>query len=213
MIKANIKLTFTEELLGSAPLDHEVYTKYIETLKVKRKSMVEGEASDVEAEALPDVDRKGTGFHRIPVGFPNAGDLFIYDYAIKGFFKEVGNILKVTQDQKALRSKIDNYLFVNPRRIQIMGLSGAPLRAPDRILERPLRAMTAQGPRVSLAMSELVNPGSSISFQIKIIDGSPITHPERLIESCLEYGRDCKGFGQWRNGGYGRFDFKLEFDK
>lgn len=207
MLKANVVLTFTEEMLGSAPLNPEIYTKYIEALKAKRKSMIEGEAADEEAQALPNVDQKGTGFHRMP-----SGALFVYDYAVKGFFKEVSNILKETQGQKALRSKLDNYLFVNPRRIPLER-NGFPLLAPDRVLERPLRAMTAQGPRVSLAMSELVEPGTQMRFEVRIIDGSPITHQERLIEACLEYGRDCKGFGQWRNASYGRFDFELKFER
>jgi len=207
VIDAKVRLTFIEPLLGSAPLSADIYSKYIESLKVKRADALSETESEVET--LPEVDEKKgcTGFHR------DAQGLFLYDYSIKGFFKEASNILKDMLGEKNLRSKLDNYLFITPRRLYLKAADGSAIKDPHGVHERPLRAMTMQGPRVSLALSEFVNAGTYLDCSLRIYDGHPFKHPERIIEACLEYGRDGKGFGQWRNAGWGRADFKLEFTK
>lgn len=68
--------------------------------------------------------------------------------------------------------------------------------------QRSLRAMTAQGPRISLAKSEVIPAGSKIKFTLKVLKNSPMTR-DTLI-SLLEYGQ-LSGLGQWRNAGYGQF--------
>jgi hypothetical protein len=76
-------------------------------------------------------------------------------------------------------------------------------------LQRSLRAMTAQGPRVSLAKSEVLPEGTTFSFTIEVLDNSPLK--EEHIKEILSYGV-LKGLGQWRNAGYGRFEV-IEFSK
>ena len=204
-VRANVVLTFTEPLLGSAPVNREVYAKYIESCREKRVDAL-AELAGSEVETLPPVvdEAKGwTSFHKDETG------IFLYDYAIKGFLKEAANVLKDGVGEKNLRSKFDNYVFVRPRRAHPTR-DGKTILEPDGVLERPLRAMTPQGPRVTLARSDYLKAGCSLEFAVLVISGSPFRHPEELLESCLQYG-SLKGLGQWRNGGYGSFDYTLEF--
>lgn len=193
MDKYSIRLTFTEPLLGTAPLNKELYGDYIAD---KGPSP---EAVEDELMTLEEATEKGTtGFHRTEDGAP-----FVYDYAIKGFFKDACGMLRRagdTQSKKitAYRKIIDGLLFVKPRRIviQVVGELG--------ILERPLRAQTAQGERVALSRSEMVPEGSRIEFQVWALDGIK----EPVLREWLDYG-ELRGLGQWRNGGYGSFTYEL----
>ena len=74
-------------------------------------------------------------------------------------------------------------------------------------LQRSLRAMTAQGPRISLAKSEVVPAGASLKFTLKVMNGSQIT--KKVLKTLFEYGGDFTGLGQWRNAGYGMFAFEM----
>jgi len=200
--------------LGTVTMDPEVYKTYIESKKPK-------EIEEDEAATVEKMEQKGwTGFHSDEEG------LFIYDYMIKGFLKNAGNVLKdlvagdgalaaYDDDEakeaskaakkqskkkspgiKALRSKIDNYVFVTPRRIHL-GKEKA-----DDVVERPLRAMTAKGPRVTLARSDSIEAGTVIEFEITLIKHKEISW--KVLDELFEYGQ-LMGLGQFRNGGYGRF--------
>jgi len=74
-------------------------------------------------------------------------------------------------------------------------------------LQRSLRAMTAQGPRISLAKSEVVEAGASLKFTLKVMTGSQITR--KVLEKMFLYGGEFCGLGQWRNSGYGMFNFEM----
>jgi hypothetical protein len=121
---------------------------------------------------------------------------------IKGFLKNAGNILKVSVGVKNLASKLQNHVFVFPRKISL------GKQKPDGVCERPLRAITMQGPRVSLAKSDTVAAGTELKFEIKMVDNKEISAD--LIKELLAYGELC-GLGQWRSGSYGRFIVK-EFE-
>lgn len=207
MIKASVVATFTENLLGSAPRSAEVFTKFLKERQQDRKDALSALESEAEVQTLPpevDESQGYTGFHS------DDGGLFIYDYVVKGFFKEAGNVLKDSLKVKALRSKMDNLLFIFPRRIYLIGADSTPILKPHGVNERPLRAQTMQGPRVTLAKSDFVNAGSLIKFDLQFLDGADIKHPEKIVEDCLGYGA-LKGLGQWRNGSWGRFSYKLTF--
>ena len=66
--------------------------------------------------------------------------------------------------------------------------------------QRPLRAQTAQGKRISLANSETIPAVSSIEFTVTLFDEA---HEKALLE-WRDYGQ-LRGLGQWRNSGKGRF--------
>jgi hypothetical protein len=69
--------------------------------------------------------------------------------------------------------------------------------------ERGLRVQTPKGERTCLSRSEMVPPGTTMAFDLQIMD-------KKLIPSIcelLEYGA-FKGLGQWRSGGNGSFAVK-----
>jgi hypothetical protein len=187
MEKRKYRIVLTQDMLGTSPKDPEVYATYIESKRPQNDGN-----GEVEADFVEKIEEKGwTGFLRDENG------LFIYDYMVRGFMKNAGNVLKDAVKVKSLRSKIDNYLFVQPRRIYL------GQEKPDGVVERPLRAMTMQGPRVTLARSDKVSAGKEIEFHICLIPNKEITWD--LVDTLLVYGELC-GLGQFRNGGYGRFE-------
>jgi hypothetical protein len=201
--KAKVTIRLMEDLLGTVPMNKDVYATYIES---KRPAPPEGENHvDAETETVTeDLETRGwTSFHQDDEG------VFLYDYVVKGFIKNAANVLKDQLAIKNLRSKLTDNIFVFPRRLHL----GKEM--PDGLLERPLRGMTAQGPRVSLARSSTVNAGTEISFEIRMIPHKEKEINWQLIRDLLEYGQ-YSGLGQFRNGGYGRFEvvsFEEQADK
>ncbi len=149
---------------------------------------------DEEVATVPDAEKAGwTGFHQDEKG------CFMYNYALLGFLKEAGNTLKEQLGIRALKSKIDQYIFVEPRRIRLKA-------APDGVLERSLRAMTMQGPRVTLVRSDYIDAGTELTATVRILQNKEVTG--NVIREILEYGQ-FRGLGQFRNGSYGQFNFTL----
>lgn len=185
-----VKLTFTTELLGTAPMDGHLYTRYI-------ADKVAEEVADEEVATI--TEEKGvTGFRRendIPI---------LLDYMIKGFFKETCSMLRrnpkyLSTKIRAFKKIVDGMVFVEPRFIPIV------TDHPVTYLERPLRASTPQGERVALAKSEMVQPSATVAFSLFILDPSI---NRDILEEWFGYGA-FRGMGQWRNASYGRFSYEL----
>jgi hypothetical protein len=184
-LEQKYKLTLTEPMLGTVAKSKEIFTRYIANERT----------GEDEIANVPEGEESGyTGF------FTDEEGIFLYDYHIKGFLKEAGNVLKESLKLKNLKSKIDNFVFVFPRKIRLQ-------EKPDGVLERPLRGMTAQGPRVSLAKSDVVNAGLSFEVTIKVLTHKDQEIDQEVIESLLDYGA-LKGLGQWRNGSWGRIKYE-----
>ena len=189
-----VRLTFTEDLLGTSTNNRKLYEEYIAS-KAPTEDAMEEEVEALGAEAEP--ERQMTIFWRDEDGNP-----FLFDYQIKGFFKDSCKALKkvpgtLSSKTKAYRQDIDGLVFPNPRKIPIH-LSGD-----IGICDRPLRASTPQGERVAISVSESCPSGSWIEFEIECL-----TEPMYdLIPELLDYGR-LRGLGQWRNSGKGRFTWE-----
>ena len=196
------KLTGLTPILGSAPASRAIRTQYIASKAPTDKLREEEEAASF------DLDEKGlTVFNR------NKQDqLCLMGYQIKGFLKGALTALKAQCKIAAAKGKIDNLIFVEPRYIPLMR-DGQPLRDEDEILERPLRAQTMQGERVTLAASELVEDPWEITIEMTMIPNAGTAKSKALswdaIEAALDYGA-FHGLGQWRNADYGRFIWKRE---
>ena len=112
-----VKLTFTEPILGTSPKNADVYRDFIGT-KAPDAASVEEEVAALGVDA---VTEKGmTGFPRLDDGTP-----FLYDYQIKGFFKDTcGGLRKVKSTEsskiKAFKKEIDKLIFVEPRCIPLL---------------------------------------------------------------------------------------------
>lgn len=191
MKELRIRLTFIDDLLGTMPGNRDIFTDF-----VAKKA----ETVNEEAEAIP-VDEaleKGTTV------FPRTADdkPFIYDYQIRGYFKESCKFLKKVEGtksskEKAYKQKIDGLIFVKDRQNIINADKEIG------ICERPLRASTPQGERISLSRSESIAEGATLEFTVICMVDSDID----LVKEWLDYGR-FHGTGQWRNSGKGRFTWE-----
>ncbi len=199
-----VKLTFTENVLGTASGDPEIHENFIASKAPDAKSREEEvEAIGVDGE----IEKSKTVFPKDDDGNP-----FIYDYQLKGFFKDAQKALNRIgkwKDEKtgketnlkltAYKDKIDALVFVRERKV--------PFILPDNSeisdCQRPLRAETAQGPRVALANSESLPSGTTIEFTLETLDNETMAY----MIHCLNYGK-MRGIGQWRNSGKGRFTWE-----
>ena len=194
MKELKVKLTFTEPLLGTSPANEDVYRDLIGS-KAPDAATVDDEVAAIGADAV--VEKGMTVFPRLEDGTP-----FLYDYQIKGFFKDTCSGLrkvKGTKSEKikAFKKEIDRLIFPEPRCI--------PIRFEGEVGEcqRPLRAQTAQGERVSLAISEQVPAGATVEFTVVCLSDDH----EKVVREWMDYGR-FSGIGQWRNSGKGRFTWE-----
>jgi len=187
-----IKITFIEELLGTSSNDPDIQREFIAS-KSPDAQTIEDEVAAVGVDAV--VDKGKTVFPR------ENGKPFMYDYQVKGFFKDACSSLSRVKDTKSGKMKaykkiIDGTIFVGPRKIIINLPDGGVIGS----CQRPLRASGPQGERVALANSESIPAGSSITFDLTLLDDSI----EDTVIEWLDYGI-LRGMGQWRNSGKGRF--------
>lgn len=194
MKKLHIHLTFTEPLLGTSPANEDIYRDFIGS-KAPDADSVEDEVAALGADAV--IEKGMTVFPRMEDGRP-----FLYDYQIKGFFKDsCGGLRRVKGSEsskiKAYKKEIDKLIFPQPRQIPL-DFEGEMQKC-----ERPKRSITAQGERISLACSEQVPAGATCQFDVVLLNDDH----EKLVREWLDYG--ClSGIGQWRNSGMGRFTWE-----
>ena len=188
------RVTFTEGVLGTQTADPEIYENFIGS-KAPDAQTLEEEIAAVGADAV--VDKTMTVFPRTKEGVP-----FLYDYQVKGFFKDSCSALARVPETKSAKVKaykkiIDGCIFPEPRQIpfEVNGEIG--------LCQRPLRAQTAQGERIALACSEELPAGTSCEFSVVCLNEAHAA----LVREWMEYGK-YKGFLQWRNSGKGRFTYE-----
>jgi hypothetical protein len=212
-----VRLTFTEELLGTANADPEVHAKFVSSKGPDAKTLKE------EIEALGEnavVEKTMTVFARDKEGNPA-----LWNYQIKGFFKDACGMLARAKGSKsgaltAYKKIIDGLVFVFPRGLSLILPKDGEIGL-DTVLtvdgkkveighcQRPLRAQTAQGERIALAHSETVPIGTTVEFEIRAMElaaSSKVTIDE-CIKEWLDYGV-LRGLGQWRNSGKGSYTWE-----
>lgn len=195
MKEIKVRITTTEMMLGTSPSDEKLYDTYVASNAPDALSMQE----EIEAHGVDATAEKGkTVFARDEEGNP-----ILWDYQIKGFFKDSCSALKKVSDSKsaklkAYKKEIDGLIFPEPRKIPIVfdGEIGD--------CQRPLRASTPQGERVAIAHSESIPAGAVLEFSILILKDDL----EDVVIEWLDYGK-LRGLGQWRNSGCGRFNYEI----
>ena len=197
MKELKVRLTCTEELLGTANGDPNIHEEFIASKAPDAKTREE-EVESLGVEGV--VEKSKTVFSRTEDGRP-----MLWDYQIKGFFKDACQMLKKVAGTesskiKAYKKEIDGTIFVMPRMIPLILPDGEDIT----ICQRPLRAQTAQGERVALASSEEAPAGTQIEFEILMLNEDL----EPAVLEWLEYGQ-LNGIGQWHNSGKGRFTTQI----
>ncbi len=171
-----VKLTFTDPILGGSPADEEIYTRFIAS-KSPDASTLEEEVAAIGVDAV--AEKGMTVFPRTEDGKP-----FLYDYHIKGFFKETCGGLKrvkgsVSSGIKAYKKEIDKLIFPQPRQISF------DFNGEVEHCQRPRRTQTMQGDRVNLANSEQIPAGASVTFEIVLLNDDH----EKAVREWLDYGK------------------------
>lgn len=203
MLKLDVRLTLTEEALGTSSSSKELHKEYIASKAPDAKSTEE----EVAALGIDAVDEKGrTVFPRMAVG-DDADVPFVYDYQLKGFFKDAAKMLKKVSGSecskvRAYKQAIDGLIFIDQRKIPWMTDDGTPAHVGP-TCERPLRASTPMGERIAISSSETVPAGSHLDFGIILLDKTLLP----MVKECLTYGR-LRGLCQWRNSGKGTFTWE-----
>ena len=190
-----IRITFMEELLGTASANPDIHREYIAS-KAPDAESLEEEVEAIGVDAA--LEKSMTVFPRNKDGRP-----ILFDYQVKGFFKDSTAVLRKVPGSKASKVKaykkeIDGLLFVSPRMIPL------DMPSPLSTCSRPLRAQTAQGERVALSTSEAAPAGTTVEFTISALTKDMF----ELAKECLDYGT-LRGIGQWRNSGKGRFTYEV----
>jgi len=203
-----VRVTFITPVLGSQPT-RDIAAQYL----AKKHGF---ELAEDEVESLPDaLDAKTTAFHRVPT--PSGWTEYdedgrvpgLFNYQVKGFLKHAGKVLNAQlksggKPLRALRSKVGNLVFVDPRQIPLH----VPADGELDVMERPLRAQTARGERVAIARSEVLPEGTWFEAGLSVWPGQ-IT--QEVLEALLDYGM-YQGIGQWRSGGWGQFRYELSLE-
>ena len=209
-----VKITFTEEGLGTQPNNQEIYSEFIAS-KSPDATTVEDEILAIGKEEFE--EKQMTVFPRNDNNIP-----FIYDYQWKGFLKEAGRMMnripssETKKTLKAFLQVINGNIFIKAdvpddiksaterRKVSRQTLLNIPDGAQMNKCQRPLRAQTAQGERVSLACSETIPAGTTCEFTICLMDAKL----EKVVAEWLDYGEE-HGTLQWRNSGKGTFVWDL----
>lgn len=197
----HVRLTFIDEILGTASSDPEIHRSYIASKGPDAVTIEE----ELETLTVDEVTEKGmTIFSKDADGTP-----LLWNYKIRGFFKSACSALRAIKGTKssklkAYKKQIDLRIFVfadeankaeRKIRIKTKGEIGS--------CQRPLRAQTMQGERVTLANSESIPAGSSVEFDIVLLEPDD----REMVEEWLDYGQ-LNGIGQWRNSGKGAFTWE-----
>lgn len=191
-----VRVTLMEEMLGMSPPNPDIYDEYIASNAPDAKSIQE----EIAAVGVETAIKNGTTiFPKDENGIP-----FLWDYQIKGFFKDSCSALqkskgaecaKYSGQIKAFKKIVDGCIFPRPRKI-LIDTHGVPLGQ----CQRSLRTSGAAGEQTTLARSETAPAGSTIEFEV----GLTSKNYADAVREWMDYG-ELKGFGQWRNSGKGRF--------
>lgn len=194
-----VHLEFIEPILGTASPDPYIHERFIASKAPDAPSREE----EIAALGVQEVTERGvTIFHKTKDGEP-----FLWNYQIKGFFKDACYMLKKVSTSKSkvltsYRKDIDGLIFPSPRNIVLHRPEGEPVR----VLGRPLRANTLQGERIAIAASEMLDAGTWCDFEVTLLEDSP-KYRNAMVE-WFSYGQ-LRGIGQWRNSGMGSFKCRI----
>lgn len=192
-VTVHVHMELIDQMLGTASNNPELHSEFIASKAPDAMTR----AQEIEAIGTVEYEEKGmTVFPRTP-----QGDAMLWAYQIIGHFKESAQAVRrmdgsLTKKLAAHRKVIEQCVFVQPDAVPIVLPKGGFIGD----LQRPLRAQTAQGERVAIAHSETVPAGSTLDFDVMLMDGKYLDY----VLEWLWYGQ-FHGLGQWRNSGKGRY--------
>lgn len=205
---SNEKAEKEKELLF-AKLEHLMG---IELSAEDKEKVLKGELESL-LETFKELDLKGTTVFLMnpQTKMPCIGDHMIYGF-LKAAAEAIGRTLpsrkaEVLHSISYTQSLINQHIRI---REQFISFNRDIRKNEDGSIhyaQRSLRAMTAQGPRVTLAKSEVVPAGAKLKFHLNVMANSKIT--KDTLKTLFSYG-EFTGLGQWRNAGNGMFSYELK---
>jgi hypothetical protein len=206
-----VRITLDEEMLGTMPNNKEIYSTFIASKSPDAKTR-EQEIEEFGCDAIEDRGKS--------VFLVDENGRYLYDYHIKGFFKDACRALRrgtgtISGMLTAYKQIIDGMVFPKPRKIYLCIPDGM---SPGEC-QRPLRADTPKGSITSVVCSETVPAGTSLEVKIVFFELEKRPKIKRgdkevklgmqdFIEEWLDYGA-LRGLGQWRNSGKGVFSYEI----
>jgi hypothetical protein len=221
----DVSLVTKTTLFGSCPNDPSIYMDYLQ-------DEIDTSTPEARAEvaALPynEADAEAADHTTVFLRIDDCPGL--HGHVMKGFFKSACGALWAVKDTcsvklRAYKKRIDTLIFIEPQIIKLTP-SSMPIEHLTTYLDRktgqlvcvrPLRAETAKGPRVALARSEVLPPGTELNFRMVVIGEVPKLAREatkkepiheELLHEWLTYGKR-HGLGSWRNAGWGQFTYEM----
>ena len=194
MKEMKVRLTFVDDILGGTPGNEDIFRTYVGS-KAPDPTKMEDEVAALGVEGV--VEKGKTIFPKKADGTP-----FLYAYQIRGFFKGAAGAMREVSGSrssglKAYKRRIDRVIFVREDKVPFINWGMIDE------CQRPLRASTPQGERVSIAISESISEGTMLEFTVVcLVDGDM-----EYVREWLDYG-PFSGIGQWRNSGKGRFTWE-----
>ena len=204
MKRIHIKVTFIDDLLGSANSNPEIHSEFIASKAPDAKTREEEVAAVGAAEVA---EKTTTIFPRNKDGMP-----IMYGYQMNGFFKEACKALRAMTGEKCAKESIALKAYKQRIDLEFRVYGDADFTEKEIVIhtddaigtcQRPLRAETMQGARVALASSEQISKGAWCEMYIRCPDIR-----EKVVKEWLDYGR-YHGMLQWRNSGKGAFTYEL----
>lgn len=195
-----VKARLLSPVLGTTAGSKSIWRDFIEPKQRKELEKAGMTPEQIEEElaatleGVPETDEMDRGLTTFP---SDEKGYYLRDYQVKGVLKNAALAMKEWGKLKQLRAKIGTYCFVRPVRIYLT--DGLPELE---IVERPLRAQTAQGERICIARSQSIPEGTEFDFEIHTLSDAI---EEDLLKELLGYGQ-YQGLLQNRGAGYGRFE-------
>jgi hypothetical protein len=186
--RMNIRIIFTEELLGGCPNSEEIYSDYIanKASDVDRKEEIKALGVDES------IEQGTTKFLEVD------GKPALSNHVWLGYLKEKIGYLKGLKNKElactgftAYKKKLDLGVSFGAKFSILVIPNGGQMS----ICQRSLRAQTMQGERIALASSITVPARSRTRFTLVM----PPEYKKYIIEA-LDEGR-YEGTGQWRGSG------------
>lgn len=177
----------------------------------ERQSAIKGELESLR-ETFAELDIKGSTIFMWDkkTNKPCIGDHMIYGF-LKAAAEAIGRTMPKSKGE-ALGSVSYTQSLINQHircEEQFIAFDRDIKREADGspwYLQRSLRAKTAQGPRITIAKSEVVEAGAKLKFRLKVMKNSALT--KDVLTKLFSYG-EMVGLGQWRNSGWGVFSYEL----
>jgi len=213
-----LSITFLTPTLATLPANRSILGDFIHS-----KGSTDAQASE-EMAAMEHVDLDDEA-NKMKTIFPRDEEGFVHawDYQWRGFLKDkVDSLVKLGMVKHlspwTYKAHIDKFVFVDERRIYFLKNGERITEDPLPLLERPVRATTQKGDRISLRASEKLEGGITCVFNIVLLGGSRTakksgdSHRAGLNEEelglCFDLGKR-NGFSQWHGGGHGSFEYTL----